>query len=302
MKTYILFDCREKALINTYQEKYNIKKKKAKPDNYLFIDDEDEDNNITLKTKNNNINMNNEFFNIKQLDIGDIWICNNQVDNEGSYIPYIIIERKEIKDYMSSIKTGRFHEQKSRLKNTVEYYKNQGHECKGMYIIEGNLPSPSKKIRNTPASIIYSSMLSVSLDNDIGIFQTKSVGNTAELIDCICKKLEKKTGIFWDISKGNDINIKTKIIGNDGMNDVNNINITKKRSYDTKLKIQTEMLTCIRGVSKNISLILLSHFGDLKKISDAIQNNKFMDECLILKQNGRRLSKKMLERIIELFK
>jgi ERCC4-type nuclease len=303
MKVHIRFDCRENEIIELYQNKNiqtNRKTNRKKNVEYMFIDDNPpniiETNKNKSEEKNKISNITPKYsYTIEQLDIGDIWICEKEKDASGNYIPFLIIERKEINDYMSSIRSGRFHEQKNRLIRTIKHYNSIGYSCRGMYVIEGNLPSPSKKIRNISSSIIYSSMISTSVDNNMGIFQTKNSLGTVELVEIICKKIEKRGGIFWKneiIKKEEDINEKNMNI---------NLNIAKKKSYDTKLKIHTEMLTSIRGVSKDISLILLTEFNSITNIILSIRDGTFKNRAGELKQNGRRLSKKMLERIFDTF-
>lgn len=56
-------------------------------------------------------------FEVRKLQVGDFaWICRDQ-NNYELVIPYIV-ERKRVDDLGSSIKDGRFHEQKFRLKQS----------------------------------------------------------------------------------------------------------------------------------------------------------------------------------------
>lgn len=53
---------------------------------------------------------------VKHLKVGDYtWICRERTTKKELVLPYIV-ERKRIDDFGSSIKDGRFHEQKFRLK------------------------------------------------------------------------------------------------------------------------------------------------------------------------------------------
>ena len=54
---------------------------------------------------------------IRRLNVGDfLWIARNKTDKSKEYVLPYIIERKRVDDLSSSIKDGRFHEQKFRLK------------------------------------------------------------------------------------------------------------------------------------------------------------------------------------------
>lgn len=58
----------------------------------------------------------NILYEVKHLKVGDYtWICRDRKTKKELVLPYII-ERKRIDDFGSSIKDGRFHEQKFRLK------------------------------------------------------------------------------------------------------------------------------------------------------------------------------------------
>lgn len=53
---------------------------------------------------------------VKHLKVGDYtWVCREKTTKKELVLPYII-ERKRVDDFGSSIKDGRFHEQKFRLK------------------------------------------------------------------------------------------------------------------------------------------------------------------------------------------
>lgn len=55
-------------------------------------------------------------YEVKHLKVGDYtWICRERTTNKELVLPYIV-ERKRVDDFGSSIKDGRYHEQKFRLK------------------------------------------------------------------------------------------------------------------------------------------------------------------------------------------
>ncbi|XP_066588124.1 crossover junction endonuclease MUS81-like [Prorops nasuta] len=58
------------------------------------------------------------FFEVRRLSVGDfLWIAKSKISRDEIVLPHII-ERKRVDDLASSIKDGRFHEQKFRLKQT----------------------------------------------------------------------------------------------------------------------------------------------------------------------------------------
>lgn len=55
-------------------------------------------------------------FEVRRLAVGDfLWICRSESDKDNELILPYIVERKRMDDLASSIKDGRFHEQKFRL-------------------------------------------------------------------------------------------------------------------------------------------------------------------------------------------
>lgn len=55
-------------------------------------------------------------FEVRRLSVGDfLWICRSDSDKDNELVLPYIVERKRMDDLASSIKDGRFHEQKFRL-------------------------------------------------------------------------------------------------------------------------------------------------------------------------------------------
>lgn len=55
-------------------------------------------------------------FEVRRLSVGDfLWICRDETKMEHEFVLPYIVERKRMDDLASSIKDGRFHEQKFRL-------------------------------------------------------------------------------------------------------------------------------------------------------------------------------------------
>lgn len=114
----------------------------------------------------------------KQLDIGDIHICSGAKN--------IIIERKTVSDMLSSVKDGRYKEQKMRLLSSG---------CSDItYIIEGDDILSSRNQRNQDLlSSIY--MYSMYRDNIHMVF-TRNVEDTCTFILSLCAKIIDKPDKF----------------------------------------------------------------------------------------------------------
>lgn len=74
-------------------------------------------------------------FEVRRLSVGDfLWICRDETNKEHEIVLPYIIERKRMDDLASSIKDGRFHEQKFRLSdcglhNKIYMIENRGNNA-----------------------------------------------------------------------------------------------------------------------------------------------------------------------------
>ena len=130
----------------------------------------------------------------KNLDLGDfVW------EYQGSVV--LVCERKTWSDLAASIKDGRYHNQKKRLLET--------YNCKKLaYIIEGTgdfSDSDVILINGIMKKTLLSCVLNTMLRDDIKIFRTASLLDTAELIRGIhmrfCQDPEKYTIAGGDSSE-----------------------------------------------------------------------------------------------------
>lgn len=74
-------------------------------------------------------------FEVRRLSVGDfLWICRDEFDKDVEMVLPYIVERKRMDDLASSIKDGRFHEQKFRLSdcglpNRIYMIENRGNNA-----------------------------------------------------------------------------------------------------------------------------------------------------------------------------
>ncbi|XP_053691949.1 crossover junction endonuclease MUS81 [Sabethes cyaneus] len=127
---------------------------------------------------------------VRRLSVGDfLWIMR---DNNGRefILPYIV-ERKRIDDLASSLKDGRFHEQKFRLK--------QCRLANVIYLVEhlGN----NRQV-GVPASTLSQAALNTLVQGFI-VKYTENHHHTIQYLSIMTKLLEKniKDKTFWNISK-----------------------------------------------------------------------------------------------------
>jgi len=120
----------------------------------------------------------------KNLDLGDYLFKLNEEN-------VIVVERKTIEDLASSIKDGRYREQKARL--LQHFNKNQI-----IYVIEGNLLNNNKSFNynKVKKSTIYSSLINLGLRDGICMFHTNNSEETIELLENIYLKIKKQGNSF----------------------------------------------------------------------------------------------------------
>ena len=231
-----------------------------------------------------------DFIRFENLDLGDIVI---KYDNNVKYI----FERKTIKDLSDSIKDGRYHEQKQRLKYAIS------NDVKVSYIfeyfIDYNNLTEFITINEINGEIILSGIVNTTLRDDFGVFLTKNTDETIFLLEAIIKRMIKNPKKYFN--------------KNDNTNstyDINNSYIMKKRKKDNinKDNILMIFLNQIPGVSDSISKVItedynslndfMSHLNSLSK-EDKIKH--IADKELTLNNNKkRRVGNKIANKIINL--
>ena len=177
------------------------------------------------------------------LDIGDIVFR-----YQGDIV--VLIERKTIGDLISSIKDGRYREQKLRILNHVP-------RDKVLYLLEGGKISQN----NYAGKLVWGSMVSMLIRDGIKIIRTIDVKESIQFIDRIYQRLTKYPGKLLPskISGGNDAN---------DANDVNDIKYTssikiKKKENLTPYRCGILQLAQIPGLSTKIAQVILDKYGSV---------------------------------------
>lgn len=105
----------------------------------------------------------------------------------GDYIvaPETVVERKSIRDLMSSVFDGRLFDQCSRLKEHFEH---------PILLVEGNVDE-IEDITDNPL-IFYGALSTVALDFKIPIIPTPNATHTAKLLVSMCSRKDSPKGPF----------------------------------------------------------------------------------------------------------
>jgi len=125
---------------------------------------------------------NKAIYQVMQLEIGDFHIL---VDGKVRFI----IERKTVADLDSSIKDGRYREQKSRALSYVAFT-NSPYRVRFMYVLEGS-NSFNFEDNTQNNKILTSGVLNTIFRDDCPFIFTKNLDETVSLIACLMARIEK---------------------------------------------------------------------------------------------------------------
>ncbi len=223
-------------------------------------------------------NNNNIKYNKENLDFGDILIVNNNIN--------ILIERKTISDLASSIKDGRYKEQKLRLKDYSNKYKI-------IYLIEGDIYL-DKIYNGITSKTIQGIVLKLILRDNINCINCNSINDSFKLINNIVDLINKnKLEEDSNFSNLNNISI----------NDINYSNTFKKCKKDnlTPLICNINQLSQIPSVSTRISSSIIDKYLSIENLINEYNKIELLDDkynmLSDLKINNRKIGKKLSKKI-----
>jgi len=221
----------------------------------------------------------------ENLELGDIII---KYDNEVKYI----FERKTIRDLSDSIKDNRYHEQKQRMKFSLDSSVKISYIFE--YFISYNSLVNNIEINKLRGDIILSAILNTTLRENYGIFLTRDVNETIFVLQEIIQRMFKNTDKYFN-----------------KIDKVDNSYLLKKRKKDniTKDNILVLYLCQIPGVSKSIGDTIASKFNSMNDfityLNQFEETNKKIEwlsnmEIEIKNNKKRRIGSKIATRIIDL--
>ena len=203
--------------------------------------------------------------NIRQLDVGDIWIGEGEMG--------LVIERKSIRDLESSILDGRYKEQLGRI---LSYC--QTHKAQPMYILEGPLNSSTGRLQTKAIMKIINRLI---FHYQIPVMQTSCVRETAELVRALIE--------HWTENPKNLQRATELIKVTDG------IHVRKKANASDFKYFGICCLAQCPGVSVKMGEVLITTFGSLKGVMDA--NVKEIED---LKVGARKIGPVVSKRLKEI--
>jgi len=205
---------------------------------------------------------------LEVLEHGDFQICNA----EG--IVQFLFERKTVEDLLASIKDGRYKNQKARClgiyKNTQIYY-----------IIEGTVSYKPSSIASQ--KVVQGAVINTLLRDKIGVFITKSVEETCQLLISIFTRYKtepEKYGIYAA--------------------NVEQVEVVQSSSDASPQKVFKSMLCQIPYINEKSAIELISRFGSFKamlaELGDKSEEER-LETLNAIKVNGRKMSKRIAESI-----
>jgi ERCC4-type nuclease len=215
---------------------------------------------------------------IKQLDIGDIIIT----DKDDKV--FCIMERKSLTDLSSSIRDGRYSEQKNRLLKNFS-------KKNIMYLIEdyisfSSLALCSKKVES---SIIHS-----LFRDEIKIMFTINANDTVAAIVSIFDRIVAHPEYFVENITSNE-----SVDKNEGYFSMQGV---KKCANDTIDNIQKKMLCQIPSISEQTANGILLKYKSFQSLITFVNSHNEEDvikELNNIKINNRKISKKVIINIIK---
>lgn len=146
------------------------------------------------------------------MDVGDIQIRTKDADGEWTNVE-LIIERKEAKDLLASIKDGRYDEQKQRI---MTLFATNGLTPQKVYYMIEDFPEPTGYFAydSQPRKCMWSAITNTTYRDKFNVFQTKNPAESAEWLNSLCNSVSKHyTSARTDVTvelKVHEANLKKK--------------------------------------------------------------------------------------------
>lgn len=216
---------------------------------------------------------------VKNLDNGDVhFMLDDQL--------VLIVERKTISDLSSSVKDGRYREQKARL--ILKSREN----IKIMYIIEDDKPKKySSYNHNLKNSTILSCIVNTMVRDGLFVHTTRSVEDTAEFLNKLSSQLKKNGKHILENGKNSE---------EQKFDYINSLNQKKKENVNKNMCFINQLCQ-IPGVSAKIGELIANEYicmSDLVRCYETIKDPETMLRDLPIndKRNlGPCLSKRIYE-------
>ena len=204
---------------------------------------------------------------VRQLSVGDAWIT----DLSGN--PQLVIERKTTADFEASFLDGRYREQRTRLLSFC-----QQHKARAMYILEGGVQGPLRKLTTTAVQKLVHRLM---LRYHVAVWSTNSTFDTAHTLLILSDQLKDDPKVF----EAEQVSY-TDVMAT-----------TKKANLDDPKSFAIGALQGCPGVSARGAEAIYTVYGSLKAILET-EEKTLAD----VKVGGRRLGPAVAKRLLALLK
>tara|TARA_B100000242_G_scaffold223677_1_gene164398 strand:+ start:546 stop:1916 length:1371 start_codon:yes stop_codon:yes gene_type:complete len=214
-----------------------------------------------LKTANNS-RLDKIELTTPNLEVGDIIINFHHINKTKEETHYkMIIERKSVSDLMSSIKDGRYKEQKMRISSCQSKDITKGVKCQSFYLIEGNVNTIKfRKKQNSKG--IYGSWISMMFRDNIKMIRTWDLEETSVFIMRLIDRILKNPKELWNTHTNTNTN-KQQLLEKENIKKIT-LQLDRKTEKHNK-----DNLTIIKNGSSNS---IINDNEPLKKEKDETLN------------------------------
>ena len=238
------------------------------------------------------------------LPLGDFLVT----QDDGT--PVILCERKSFSDLFASIKDGRYEEQSYRLSNDARF----PNQKNIVYIIEGMY---SQMSRPGDKKLLCSTIVSLTFFKGYSVLRTTNTKDTADTLIYMVDKLHR------DFLKGRKLhgNVRVEkmddgIVGGEADAETlisvpapapipsqcySHVVKTVKKDNITRDNIGNIMLSQVPGMSATTAQVILAECDNsIYKLIEVLQTDPTRIYCLKIGEKQRKISKKVVETMIDL--
>jgi ERCC4-type nuclease len=207
-------------------------------------------------------------FKIDTLDCGDFHITTDTAPGRGYDDVVCLIERKTISDLVSSIKSGRFREQKQRIEKYNE-------NVIKIYIIE---EYNTLKSTHVMYKSIIGAITNLIVKHGIFVLPSNSINETIHYINDLHKKMIDQSNVCQSTT---DLKVYNPLV-------------SVKKSDVRKDNLFVIQLMCIHGVSQDCAETINEMWDTSSKLIDAFKEKGPNLLATLSRKSGRKIGKKLV--------
>ena len=215
--------------------------------------------------------------------VGDLWICRRKgkednddddvaivdVDREDPEVePLLILERKTWSDYLSSLHSGRLHEQRSRLLQTG---------CRVGFLIEGErldyVGYRQTERRKAEAFLLHS-----QVRDHVGVYYTDNPADSIDLVQRLMDRMEDKT--FLGKATRQVVPVSGTDRETESLRSYVECQKMSTRNLATPRACYISQLAMLPNVSHDVAVCISKLYPDMREFADACASELRMEDTL----------------------